>query len=228
MPEAHEPAPAAAETAAQAAGQALPEAEQLKAMISALQNTIDEQAAKLAAAQAQIEAANDKVLRAFADLDNMRKRTEKEKEETARYAITKFARDVVGVADNFERAVASVPADAKVDNPALVNLADGVTLTEREFLKVLERHGVTRLSPQGEPFNPHHHQAVMETNDPSVPAGTVLQVFQPGYLIEDRILRPAMVVVSTGGAKAGKAAPAAPQNGTAETGNAGEPPPEAV
>ena len=221
-PEANEPESAGADAAAQAgtAGE-VTEPWQLKAMITALQGTIDEQASRLAAAQAQIEAANDKVLRALADLDNMRKRTEKEKEETARYAITKFARDVVGVADNFERAVASVPADAKVDNPALVNLVDGVSLTEREFLNVLERHGVTRIAPQGEPFNPHHHQAVMETNDPSVPAATVLQVFQPGYLIDERVLRPAMVVVSTGGAKAGKA-PAAGENG-----GANEPPPAA-
>lgn len=219
-PEANEPA-GAEEIAAPAQGQGAPDAAQFKAVIAALQGTIDEQAARLAAAQAQIEAANDKVLRGLADLDNMRKRTEKEKEETARYAIAKFARDVVNVADNFERAVASVPADAKVDNPALVNLVDGVSLTEREFMNVLERHGVTRIAPQGEPFNPHHHQAVMETNDPSVPAGTVLQVFQPGYLIEDRVLRPAMVVVSTGGAKPSKA-PASPENGSANEPGPGE------
>ena len=188
---------------------------QLKAMIAALQVTVDEHAARLAAKEAQLEAANDKVLRSFADLDNMRKRTEKEKEETARYAITKFARDVVNVADNFERAIASVPADAKAGNPALIALIDGVTLTEREFMNVLERHGVRRVAPAGEPFNPHHHQAVMETNDASVPAGTVLQVFQPGYLIDDRVLRPAMVSVATGGAKNGK--PAAPSSAADET-----------
>lgn len=194
-----------AEAAAGAAdGLEFAEPAQIKAIVGALQGTIDEQAAKIGALQAQLEAANDKALRTLADLDNMRKRTEKEKEDTARYAITKFARDIVNVADNFERAISSVPADARVDNPALVNLVDGVSLTEREFLNVLERHGVKRIAPKGEPFNPHHHQAVMETNDPSVPAGTVLQVFQPGYLIEDRVLRPAMVVVSTGGAKAGK------------------------
>ena len=134
----------------------------------------------------------------------MRKRVEREKEDTARYAITKFARDVVNVADNFERAVTSVPAEAKADNPALVSLIDGVTLTEREFLNVLERHGVKRVALVGEAFDPHRHQAVMETLDASVAAGTILQVFQPGYLIEDRVLRPAMVVVSTGGAKTPK------------------------
>lgn len=178
--------------------------EQMRMMIEALQTELDQVHARVAAKEAQLDAANDKVLRAYADLDNMRKRVEREKEETAKYAITKFARDVVNVADNFERAITSVPADAKADNPALVALIDGVTLTEREFLNVLERHGVKRVAPQGEAFNPHHHQAVMETHNPDVPAGTVLQVFQPGYLIDDRVLRPAMVVVAAGGAKAAK------------------------
>jgi molecular chaperone GrpE len=81
-----------------------------------------------------------------------------------------------------------------------------VSLTEREFLNVLERHGVKRVAPSGEPFNPHHHQAVMETHNPDVAPGTVLQVFQPGYLIDDRVLRPAMVVVATGGRKPAKPA----------------------
>jgi molecular chaperone GrpE len=175
--------------------------DQMRAIIEALQSELDELQGRVAAKDAQLEAANDKVLRSFADLDNMRKRVEREKEETAKYAITKFARDVVNVADNFERAIQSVPADAKQDNPALVALIDGVTLTEREFLNVLERHGVKRVAPQGEAFNPHHHQAVMETLNPDVAPGTVLQVFQPGYLIDDRVLRPAMVVVATGGAK---------------------------
>ena len=199
-----EPAAAAA-TSAEAANL---DPAQLKAMIVALQGTIEEHAGRLSAKDAQIEAANDKVLRSLAELDNLRKRTEREKEETARYAITKFARDVVNVADNFERAINSVPAEEKKDNPALVSLIDGVTLTEREFLNVLERHGVKRISPAGEAFNPHHHQAVMEVLNPDVPAGTVLQVFQPGYLIDDRVLRPAMVTVATGGAKAGKPAAA--------------------
>ena len=178
--------------------------QQMRGIVEALQAELDQLHARVAAKDAQLEAANDKVLRTYADLDNMRKRVEREKEETAKYAITKFARDVVNVADNFERAIASVPADAKADNPALVALIDGVSLTEREFMNVLERHGVKRIAPQGEAFNPHHHQAVMETHNLDVPPGTVLQVFQPGYLIDDRVLRPAMVVVAAGGAKAPK------------------------
>ena len=189
--------------------------QQMRAIIQALQGELDETQARAAAKDAQLDAANDKVLRAYADLDNMRKRVEREKEDTAKYAITKFARDVVNVADNFERAILSVPAEAKADNPALNALIDGVSLTEREFLNVLERHGGKRIAPQGEAFNPHHHQAVMETLNPDVAPGTVLQVFQPGYLIDDRVLRPAMVVVATGGAKVAKPADPAPGSGEA-------------
>ncbi len=181
-------------------------AAQMRAIVEVLQADLDEARAALDAKEAQLEVANEKVLRGFAEIENMRKRVEREKQETAKYAITKFARDIVQVADNFERAVASVPADAKAGNLALTNLIEGVSLTEREFLKTLERHGVTRVAAAGEPFNPHVHQAVMEQADPSVATGTVLQVYQVGYLIDDRVLRPAMVVVSTGGPKAARPA----------------------
>lgn len=197
---------------------------QLRAIIEALQADLDEARDMIAAREAQLEAANDKVLRGFADIENMRKRVEREKEETAKYAITKLARDIVLVADNFERAIASVPSEARVDNPALVNLIEGVALTEREFLKTLERHGVRRVSPQGEAFNPHVHQAVMEQPNPDVPSGTVLQVFQVGYMIEDRVLRPAMVVVATGGPKVAKPAdsgPSSPGTGASHGGEYG-------
>jgi len=159
--------------------------------------------AQLAELERQIRDLTDRLLRAHAEMDNIRKRAEREKSETAKYAISKFARDIVGVADNFQRALAAVPGDAE-HNPALQSLLEGVTLTEREFLNALERNGVRRVDPHGEAFNPHLHQAVMEQMNPDVTAGTVLQVFQSGYVIEDRVLRPAMVVVATGGAKAAK------------------------
>lgn len=187
----------------------------------------DVELALLAAKVAQLEAEKtdliNRLLRAQADMDNLRKRTEREREETAKYAITKFARDVVGVADNFERAITSVPAEAIVDDPALAGLLEGVRMTEREFLNALERHGVKRLAPKGEPFDPHFHQAVMEQHDAAVPAGTVLQMFQAGYVIEDRCLRPAMVVVSKGGPKMPKPDPNAGQANAA--GSTGEAPP---
>lgn len=163
-------------------------------------------AEEVATLQGQIADLTDRLLRAHAEMDNLRKRAAKESEDMARYAIQKFAADVVNVADNFERAINSTPENAAVDNPAFQSLLDGVSMTEREFLNVLERHGVKRISPLGEMFNPHQHQAVMETQDPSVPSGTIVQVFQMGYMIQDRVLRPAMVVVAKGGAKQPKPA----------------------
>ena len=101
-------------------------------------------------------------------------------------------------------AIQAVPAGAADEDDALKSLVEGVSMTEREFLNVLERHGVKRLSPKGEAFNPHQHQAMMEMQNPDVAPGTILEVFQPGYVIEDRVLRPAMVIVAKGGAKAAK------------------------
>jgi molecular chaperone GrpE len=152
----------------------------------------------------QIDDLTDRLLRAHAEMDNLRKRAEREKEETTKYAITRFARDVVTVADNFERAVQAVPPGAADQDSALKSLVEGVSMTEREFLNVLERYGVKRVSPKGEMFNPHQHQAMMEMQNLDVAPGTILEVFQPGYLIEDRVLRPAMVVVAKGGPKAAK------------------------
>ena len=179
--------------------------EQLRAMITALQAELDKKTAE--AGQK-----HDAYLRAVAETENVRRRMEKEKEETARYAISKFAKDILSVGDNFQRAIAAVPQEAVAADPALKTLVDGVMLAERDFRSALERHGVKAIDPAGQLFNPHQHQAVMEKEDASVPAGTGLQVFQTGYLIEDRCLRPAMVVVSRGGPKAG-AKPAEAGNG---------------
>lgn len=163
----------------------------------------------VAALEGQVADLTDRLLRAHAEMENLRKRTERDKEDTAKYAITKFAREVLAIGDNLQRAIAAVPAGASEADPALKALVDGVAMTEREFLNVLERHGVTRIDPEGEPFNPHQHQAMTEVQNPDVPAGTIVQVYQPGFLIEDRVLRPAMVVVAKGGAKPGKEQPAA-------------------
>lgn len=143
----------------------------------------------------------DKYLRAHAEMENLRRRTEREKEDISKYAVTKLARDLLGVGDNFQRALAAVPAGAADADPALKSLVDGVSMTEKEFQSVLDRHGVKRIDAAGQPFNPHLHQAVMEVPKPDVAAGTVVQVFQQGYVIEDRTLRPAMVAVAAGGPK---------------------------
>jgi molecular chaperone GrpE len=155
----------------------------------------------IAALQAEAAEFKDKWLRAHAEIDNIRKRLEREKEEIAKYAITKLARDIVSVGDNFQRAIDAVPAGAAEQDPALKSFLEGVTMTERELLNALERHGIKRVQPVNEPFNPHLHQAVMEIPRSDVPAGTIVQVFQAGYMIEDRVLRPAMVAVAKGGAK---------------------------
>lgn len=152
----------------------------------------------------EVAEARDKMLRTLAEMENLRKRTERDKEETAKYAITKFARDVLSIGDNLQRAIAAVPAGAADADPALKVLVDGVSMTDREFLNILERNGVKRVVPEGQPFNPHQHQAMIEVENREVAPGTVVQVYQPGYVLEDRVLRPAMVVVAKGGAKPGK------------------------
>lgn len=172
-------------------------AAQLKDMIAALQGELDKKAT-------EVSEKHDQYVRAVAETENVRRRLEKEKEETAKYAISKFAKDILSVGDNFQRAIAAVPKDAVEADPALKTLLDGVVLAERDYRTALERHGVMAIDPAGQPFNPHHHQAVMEQDNAEVPSGTVLQVYQVGYLIDDRCIRPAMVVVSKGGSKAAK------------------------
>ena len=163
-----------------------------------------EAAGTVAVLEGRIADLTDRLLRAHAEMDNLRKRTERDKEDTAKYAITKFARDVLSVGDNLRRATAAVPAGAADADPALKALVEGVAMTEREFLNVLERNNVKRLDPEGEAFDPHQHQAMIEIENAQVPPGTVVQVYQPGYVLEDRVLRPAMVVVAKAGDKRSK------------------------
>ena len=155
----------------------------------------------IAALQAEAADFKDKWLRAHAEIENLRKRSEREKEDIAKYATSRLARDIVTVGDNFQRAISAVPADAAENDPALKSFLEGVTLTERELLNALERHGIRRQEAMNEPFNPHLHQAVMEIPRSDVAEGTIVQVFQPGFMIEDRVLRPAMVAVAKGGPK---------------------------
>ena len=158
----------------------------------------------------------DKVLRTLAEMENLRKRTSREVADARTYGITGFARDVLEIADNLQRALDAVPAEAKAAaDPGLKALMEGVELTERALLSALEKHGVKRLDPSGGRFDPNFHQAMYEVPDPSVPAGTVVQVVQAGYTIGDRVLRPALVAVSKGGAKA---APTAANGNEANSG----------
>jgi molecular chaperone GrpE len=146
----------------------------------------------------------DRLLRTLADLENLRRRTEREVADARSYAITRFAGDMLGVADNMARALAAIPAEAREGADATLKaLVEGAELTEREMLRALEKHGVKKIDPKGEKFDPNFHQAMFEIPDPSVPSGTVAQVMQVGYSIGDRVLRPAMVGVARGGPKSG-------------------------
>ena len=146
--------------------------------------------------------ARDKMLRTLAEMENLRKRTTREVADARIYGITGFARDVLEIADNLQRALDAVPAEARANaDPGLKALIEGVELTERSLHNTLEKNGVKKLDPSGGKFDPNFHQAMFEVPDPSVPAGTVVQVVQAGYTIGYRVLRPALVGVSKGGAK---------------------------
>ena len=157
----------------------------------------------------------EKLLRTLADMENLRRRTEREVADARTYAVTKFARDMLNVADNVRRALESLPADARegAEGP-YKPFFEGIDLTERDLLQTLERHGVRRLEPQGQKFDPNLHQAMFEVPNPDVPNGTVVQVVQTGYVIGDRVLRPALVGVAKGGPKAtAESAPSGEPNG---------------
>ncbi|MDF0517337.1 nucleotide exchange factor GrpE [Bradyrhizobium yuanmingense] len=167
--------------------------------------------------QKEAAEARDRMLRTLAEMENLRKRTAKEVADARLYGITGFARDVLDIADNLQRALDAVPAEARAAaDPGLIALIEGVELTERSLLNALEKHGVKKLDPQGQKFDPNFHQAMYEVPDASVPSGTVVQVMQAGYTIGERVLRPALVGVAKGGAKA---APAANNNESSSAAN---------
>ena len=148
-------------------------------------------------------------------MENLRKRTDREVADSRLYGISSFARDVLGVADNMRRALEAVAPELRASAQSGVKaLIDGVELTERELLKALEKNGVRQFTPQGEKFDPNLHQAMFEVPDATVPAGSVVQVVQPGYMIGERVLRPALVGVSKGGPKT---APVSSTNDNAKT-----------
>ncbi len=145
----------------------------------------------------------DRYLRQAADMENLRKRTERERTDIKKYAVSEFARDILPLSDNFQRTIEAVSLEAAEQDETLKSFLDGVKMNERELQKVLERHGVTQLDPAGEKFDPNKHQAVQQIEDSNLPNNTVVEVFQVGYVIAERVLRPAVVSVAKGGAKAG-------------------------
>ncbi|MGH6947199.1 MAG: nucleotide exchange factor GrpE [Kiloniellales bacterium] len=155
--------------------------------------------------EAEIAGLKDQLLRALAEAENQRRRAQREREETLRYAAAPLARDLAAVADNLRRALDAVPAEARSAEGPLGQLASGLELTERELLKVLEKHGIAKIVPLGEMFDPHRHEAMFELPDPSAAPGSVVQVLEPGYLLHDRLLRPARVGVAKAAANGGNA-----------------------
>ena len=155
----------------------------------------------------ELAEAKDRTLRTLAEMENLRRRTAKEVADARTYGITGFARDILEIADNLQRAIDAIPAEAKASaDPGIKAFIEGVELTERSLLNTLEKNGVKKFDPTGEKFDPNFQQAMYEVPDASVPSGTVVQVVQAGFMIGERVLRPALVGVSKGGVKAAPAA----------------------
>jgi molecular chaperone GrpE len=164
---------------------------------------------RIALLEAEISRLKDQLLRALAETENVRRRGQRERGDAVKYGAAALVKDLLAVSDNLRRAIDSVPGDAAVDDDRLKTLLDGVELTEKELLSVFERHHIVKLEPLGEKLDPHRHEAMYEVPDPSQPPGTVVQLIEPGYLLHDRLVRPARVGVAKG-APAEPEAPADP------------------
>jgi molecular chaperone GrpE len=149
---------------------------------------------------AELAEYKDRLLRALAETENVRRRAQREREDASKYAVAGFAKDLLSAADNLRRALESLP-ESKAKDERTRSLLAGVAATERELLGVFERHGIKRIDPKGESFDHNLHQAIFETESPEQPSGSVVEVLQPGYVLHDRLLRPAMVGVAKGGPK---------------------------
>lgn len=167
------------------------------------ETSVDAAEDALGLAQDEIGKLKDQILRAMAETENTRRRMKKENDDAQKYAIANFAKEMLTVADNFRRALDAVPKD-DAQSDTFKNLVMGVEATERQLLASFERFGIRKLDPMGQAFDPHFHQVMMEQEDLAHPAGTIVAVLQPGYMIHDRLLREAMVVVAKGGAPAHK------------------------
>ena len=152
---------------------------------------------------AENAAMKDQLLRALAEAENTRRRTQRDREDFAKYSAAPLAKDILPVADNLARALAAVPKEALDNDEALKNLVDGIAATERQLQSALERHNIKRIDPEGEKFDSHHHQAMFEVPGTDKPGGTVVQVLQSGYILHDRLLRPALVGVAKGSSAGG-------------------------
>ena len=167
-----------------------------------IESEVEEPSSETRVAELEAELADqkDKLLRALAEAENVRRRAQRDREDASKYAVAGFAKDLLSAADNLRRAIESLP-EAEVKDERTRNLLAGVAATERELLGVFERHGIKRIDPKGERFDHNFHQAIFEVERPDQPSGSVVEVLQPGYVLHDRLLRPAMVGVAKGGPK---------------------------
>ncbi len=155
-----------------------------------------DQADRIRQLEERLGETNDRLLRALAEADNTRKRLEKERQDTAKYAVSSFARDLLSVADNLRRALAAITPEQREQNAEFKNIAIGVEATERELLNLFERNGIKKIDPLGQLFDPNLHDVIFESDATGQPAGTIIQVVESGYTIHDRLLRPARVGVA--------------------------------
>lgn len=156
--------------------------------------------ARIAELEAKLAESNDRALRAIAEADNTRKRLEKERQDTAKYAISGFARDLLAVADNMRRALQAITPEQQDKNPELKTIYVGVEMTERVLMQLFEKNGIKKIEPLGQTFDPNLHEVIFESEIPGQQAGTIIQVVEAGYTIHDRLLRPARVGVAKGDA----------------------------
>jgi molecular chaperone GrpE len=227
-PDNAEPAPETSNSTPEAANDAGPAAAPAKPA-----SREAELAAALVAAQAQAAEYKDQLLRALAEAENSRRRMQRDRDEALKHAPAVLAKDILTVADNLRRAIEHVPQEALAYDEALANLTTGVEMTERLLLSAFEKHNIRQLNPLGEKFDSNFHQAMLEIPGTGQPPGTVVQVMEAGYLIHDRLLRPALVGVAKADAPAAAPPmPAEPEEeiyaaeGPAEGAEAGEPAPE--
>jgi molecular chaperone GrpE len=192
----------AAENTAEAVASALEEAAERHAAEAAAQAAAPSEPDPIEVLKNENNELRDRFLRLAAEMDNLRRRTERDVKDAKSYSVAGFARDMLAVSDNLRRALDAVPTEMRASADAtLQSLLEGVEMTERSMLSALERHGVKKIDAEGEKFDPNFHQAMFEIPNASVPNNTVMQVVQAGFTIGERVLRPAMVGVAKGGPK---------------------------
>lgn len=185
----------AMEGLAEVSGPAAFKAKQKADQVEEANQALIDLTAKLTSMEEALAQSNDQLLRTVAEMDNLRKRSIREREDAGKYAITGFSKDLLDVADTFQRALQSIPADLRED--ARINsLIQGIEATERSLLTCFEKNGIKKIEPLDEPFNPHFHEVMFEAPVTGKAAGIIIQVIEPGYVINDRLLRPARVGVA--------------------------------